>query len=536
MKKSLIRIASAAFSAAVMWVSAAVPSISGAADWKIIGYMGDLNGDNEVNIADLVIMSRHITNKAPLSAENGINVDGKFIGIGGNDGYEANATLHTADMDQDGVIDSIDLALMRQNIINKSILPVWEWVEPQKQKFIDPPIKDVEAYLPSQGDANLVIFYVDFPDCKYSYAPDEQKIQEIAFGSENTADNNYPFESMTAFYDRSSKGAMQLKGKVFRYTAKGSVNEYGEDRVKLAFECYNAFNDAVDFSQFDGDGDSYIDATLLSVPTAAGDDNWWPCAGPTGTDYFSVDGKKIGHLITGNAQIEADDDYYNFNSSYLHEMGHCMGLPDYYLYSGDDLEGLHGVAGNELMDVDATTDFCALSKLQLGWYREDQIQVYDYSMGVQTFKLSSAQSENGNCVIIPYKSINDRYQSEYFIIEYNTKDANNSKPQWWQKTDDGIRVYHAEATLYDNGWWVAYKYASGSEFTNNDAGKRFIRLVNDAASNDEDNYFRSGSEINSSTKGFRWYDSEGLETVDTGLKINVGELKDGSYEITVSPS
>lgn len=35
-------------------------------------------------------------------------------------------------------------------------------------------------------------------------------------------------------------------------------------------------------------------------------------------------------------------------------MGHCMGLPDYYLYNVDasdiDKEGLHGKAGIELMD------------------------------------------------------------------------------------------------------------------------------------------------------------------------------------------
>lgn len=62
----------------------------------------------------------------------------------------------------------------------------------------------------------------------------------------------------------------------------------------------------MDFSQFDGNNDGVIDATLFSVPTAAGDDNWWPCAGPIGDSAYTVDGVTIGHIITGNAQIESE--------------------------------------------------------------------------------------------------------------------------------------------------------------------------------------------------------------------------------------
>lgn len=36
------------------------------------------------------------------------------------------------------------------------------------EDFISAPINEIDASLPSQGDAALVIFYVDFPHCSFS--------------------------------------------------------------------------------------------------------------------------------------------------------------------------------------------------------------------------------------------------------------------------------------------------------------------------------------------------------------------------------
>lgn len=522
--------------AASLSLAASVFPLNVSAEREVLGYMGDINHDMLVNTADLVTLSRYL------------------LGTGSLDGGEYNA-----DLDKDGYIDSFDLVLLRQYVVGiKEKEPILgEEITTTttttattttttttsladittttttvyyEDEFIDAPIKQVEAYLPSQGEGNLVIFYVDFPDCKYDYAPSESEIDKIAFGEEDLSDANYPFDSMSAFYSRSSKGAMNLQGKTFRYTTKENQSAYDTDKAKLAMECYNAFKDSEDFSRFDGDHDGYIDATLFTVPTKAGDTDWWPCAGPLGRDEYSVDGVRVGHIITGNAQIESTSDYYNFNSSYLHEMGHCMGLPDYYLYTGDDSEGLHGVAGNELMDTDASSDFSAVSKIQLGWFRKSQIQVYDSSQGSQTFTLSNAQKDGGNCVIIPNGTLDSKYNSEYFVIEFATTDRNNSKPQWWQKTDSGVRVYHVSAELYDNGWWVSYKYASGSEFTNNNNGRRLIRIIDDT---DTDNFYRTGDVVDSSISGFKWYDSSDNLTVDPGLKITVGAGNNDTYEITI---
>ncbi len=551
MKKSLAAKAAGFFAAAIIAAASAV-SMSASAGWEQIGFMGDLNRDKQLTVADLLLLSKHLLCQQQLTHDNDYQTNGSFIGINGEDGFKSGDFLRTADINQDGVVNSFDMILMRKHLSEKSGFIVWQWEDdpiqtttsslpdpttltttaaPADDTFIDPPIKPIDAYLPSQGTGNLVIFYVDFPDCQFPYSPSADVIDEIAFGPEDLHDKNYPFDSMSAFFSRSSKGAMNLKGKAFTYTAKQNVAHYGEIREELAKECFKAFDSFVDFSKFDGDGDGYIDTVLINVPTAAGDEFWWPCAGPMGQDYFRIDGKKIGHFITGNAQIESPSDYKNFNSSYLHEMGHCMGLPDYYLYEKEDYEGLHGTGGTELMDVDASSDFGCASKLQLGWYRKSQIQVYDPNGLTQSFKLTNAQTDGGNCLIIPNGSLDDAYHSEYFILEYSTPDRNNSHPMYWVRAGRGIRVYHVSAELYNNGWWTSFRYESGSDFTANDAGRRFIRIIDDR---DVDNLYRSGDVIDNSIAGFNWYNSSDVQSIDPGIVINVGELIGDSYTVTVS--
>ena len=479
-------------------------------------YLGDVNASGSVEIADLVVLHKWLL---------GIP-DTKLV------------NWHAGDLCTDNKIDTYDLALLRK-LIASGAAPEWIGTgedpdTPDTEEFITANMAKHGASLPTQGKAKLVVFYVDFPDCQYDYAPSLEELNQISFGSENTGNACYPFESFPAFYGRASKGAMDFDGQVFRYTTKENHASYDDNKVKIAEECYDAFKDQVDFSQFDGDGDGRIDATLFTVPAKADENYWWPCAGAFGDPNYRVDGVSIGHIITGNAQIDSATSYVNYISSYCHELGHCTGLPDYYLFTNaNDSEGMHGTAGIELMDTDAGSDFGAFSKLMEGWYHKDQVQVYDASKGTQTFTLNNAQTDSGNCIIIPNGTLADDYFSEYFIIEYATKDGNNSgvgtKTAWWATAGEGVRVYHIDATT-EYGWNTYFRYASGSEYTNNDQGRRLIRIIDDT---DTDNFYHAGDVINGNISGFHWYDSNGGQTVDTGLTISVGELSNGSYTVTI---
>lgn len=570
MKKISFRhkLASLTLALSVSVCAVTMPAIAG---WEQIGCMGDLNQDSEVNIADLLLLSKHILGKTPLTTENTYHIEGKYYSINGSEEDDSTEYLQTADITQDGRIDIFDLIMMRRYVINRYNEPVYIWTDDSETStmssvtttgtttnatvsdllsetttsttttappFIEAPVKELYGSMPSQNDAQMVIFYVDFPDCPYKYEPSVAEIEKTAFGAENPEDKNYPFESMSSFYSRSSKGSMKLNGKVFRYTTKENKSAYEGDiyHINLINEVFEAFRDSEDFTQFDGNKDNIIDATLISVPADAGDDNWWPAAGQYGgSSDLIVDGMSVGHVIVGNAQIESKTDYKNFNSSYLHEMGHCMGLPDYYLYNGEkDFEGLHGSGGYEMMD-ETNADFSAVSKLMLGWFKKEQVTIYDPATKTQTFTLSNAQKENGNCVIIPCGKLENNYYSEFLIVEYTTLDVNNSrlkKDYWWKNTGTGVRVLHVEGTVSDNIGWKYWKYASGdNEATNNDAGRRFVRIIDDT---DTDNLYHTGDVIDGNISGFKWYAEDGTQSVDTGLKITVGEMTDDSCTITVS--
>lgn len=476
-------------------------------------FAGDIDQNGRVDVADIILLQKWL-----------LAIPGTHLPNG-----------KAGDLHQDDKLDVYDLGMLKRLVISGAAP---EWVgsdEPQKQgSFITANMAKHGASLPTQGKAKLVVFYVDFPDCRYDHAPGQEELQQISFGGSNAASACYPFESFSAFYSRASKGSMEFDGQVFRYTTKENQSAYDTDKVRIAEECYEAFKDQVDFSQFDGNGDGRIDATLFTVPVKAGDDNWWPCAGAFGDPEYRVDGVGIGHIITGNAQVESTTDYINYISTYCHELGHCTGLPDYYLFTNPgDSEGMHGAAGAEMMDTDAGSDFGAFSKLMEGWYRQEQVQVYDASKGTQTFTLCNAQTDAGNCIIIPNGTLTEDYFSEYFILEYATRDGNNSgigrNIAWWQTPGEGIRVYHIDATT-EYGWNNYFRYASGSEFTNQDQGRRLIRIIDDT---EGDNFYHTGDVINNSISGFRWYDAGGGQTVDPGISITVGALKDGKYTVTI---
>ncbi len=474
---------------------------------------GDVDASGKTEIADLVLMQKWL-----------LSVPGTYL-----------ANWKAGDLCQDSRLDAYDLCLLRQLLIYNE-LPEWgSEDDPQVQKeFITANMAKHGASLPTQGDAKLVVFYVDFPDCRYDYEPTLDELNQISFGKADESSPCYPFESFPAFYGRASKGSMNFSGQVFRYTTKENQAAYDKNKVKIAEECYEAFKDQVDFSQFDGNGDGRIDATLFTTPTKAGDEDWWPCAGAFGDPAYRVDGVSVGHIITGNAQIEGTKNYVNYISSYCHELGHCTGLPDYYLFTNpNDSEGMHGTAGIELMDTDAGSDLGAFSKLMEGWYTKDQVQVWSPEQGTKTYTLSNAQTDAGNCLIIPNGKLADDYFSEYFIIEYATKDGNNSgvgkNTAWWQRSGEGVRIYHIDATT-EYGWNNYFRYASGSEFTNHDNGRRLIRIIDDT---NKDNFYHTGDVVNSSISGFHWYDANDGQTVEPGFSIEIGEVKNGSYSVTV---
>ncbi len=139
LKKALSLLCSAALTVT------ASGAFSASADWEHIGYMGDLNRDKDVTLADLVIMSRHLHGVEPLSNANSYHVKKSFIGIHGADGFQAGEYFVTADINQDGQVDVFDMIQLRKNIISQDNPWIWQWES--EQNLPEDPLEDYGEFI-----------------------------------------------------------------------------------------------------------------------------------------------------------------------------------------------------------------------------------------------------------------------------------------------------------------------------------------------------------------------------------------------------
>ena len=409
-----------------------------------------------------------------------------------------------------------------------------------------PPITALASdILPTTGNVRALDVVVDFADAKYDTdrCLSDEEISSYLFGTDNT--EFYPCESLTSYFDRASYGSLHMTGNVFHYTAKGTIASYektNDGYETLVREVLSGLNDTIDYTDYDSDGDGYIDALCLSVPIGGNADFWYGCTASWWTSTLpDLDGEKLNYYVISDEQPYADTmDYYL--GTLAHEYGHCMGLPDYYKYGlKENFEATTGDAGIERMD-EAAGDFCPLSKLLLGWYLPAEVQIYhpgskktditlaDSSMqtdtpAAQTFTLTD-DTQEGSCLIIPRTDASS-YFSEYMILDYITPNGNYDG----MFSSDGLRIYHVDATLANDEYCAPYltadNYSPVYDSTNN--GRRILRLVNDG-----NGFYRDGDVIDGTATGLGWYDNNGQVTIDTGYTITVDSVSADQKKCTVT--
>lgn len=400
-------------------------------------------------------------------------------------------------------------------------------------KLIKSSLSTFNKSTPSTGDVKALVIEVEFTDLKFSQdCIPQDMLQERIFGEEDRNSPDYPLESVTAYYKRASYGNINLTGDVYVYQAQHERNYYSNDDEFETFvmEVLTGLDEQIDFAEYDGDQDGYIDCISFNVPTngTSDDDFWYGCQATWYINKeFMVDDTKInGYIINDEQPYEYGMSVYN--ATLCHEIGHLMGLPDYYKYNTeDDSEGMNGSAGFERMD-DSYGDFCAFSKLMLGWFNDGQVSVCDLSDDTSTYILGSTTlQKGGNMVIIPVGDLDSEYLSEYFVVEYITPENNN----YGIFKEGGIRVLHIEAeTVYNESTgYKMFKYENYSPYYDvTDNGRRVICLVNDA-----NGFYTSNSVVEYGVSNFGIYDEDGKPTIDPGFCITIGELINGQYTITV---
>lgn len=490
---------------------------------------GDLNFNNSLEITDYVLLKNSVLSGAE----------------------DNELTKLSADMNEDSYIDSQDILIMQEYmhgitadtpvkyfcITPETDIPD-EPVIPDKpvSSLIPSSVSDANASTQSLGEARTLMLFIEFSDAKFSSDRlSEEQLQQEFFGEGVTA---YPFESLSAYIDRSSYGNMSVSGDVFYCSLNGKLEDYSsaQGREKLIMDVMKQLDDSLDYSDYDADHDGDIDILTFTVPLDNASDeqkNFW--YGATHTWYYNsfykVDNVRIGKYI-GNDVMPYKKDMYYLKQTLLHELGHSMGLPDIYKYASSDSEGLKGNAGFCRMD-DSIGDYSVFSKLMLGWLSEDKVQIYDRKAGgEQEFDLVSSAID-GSCILLPLKNWDGTFTNEYFLVEYITADKNNYDVKnwfggWWnQKNHTGIRIFHVNASMYVDYWGRKdFMYDNYSDMYRGDDKERVLRLVND----EKKGFFKSGDTVTELLA----YDWSGYESVQSGYTVKILGEKDGVYRISVS--
>lgn len=251
--------------------------------------------------------------------------------------------------------------------------------------------------LSTTGKARAVVIRVSFPasadgsEEAQTIPADETDAELLAAfnGAADSSSSDYPYESVHAYYERSSLGKLDYQvATVVSYTAQHPRSYYEEDSIKKTEEFFQevlaGVDDQVDFAQCDANNDGYIDAVYLQFAGPRGKwlSTWWPkeftIGEWTGDEGATFDGKHAHAAVLLSTRAGSGETAQRFRQTMIHETGHVLGLPDLYSYT----ESSPGTGTFDMMD-DNAGEQNGLFRWLLGWVTaEDITYVYVSENGV----------------------------------------------------------------------------------------------------------------------------------------------------------
>jgi M6 family metalloprotease-like protein len=327
--------------------------------------------------------------------------------------------------------------------------------------------------MPTAGNGKLLVIPVTFSDypCLSVCESRRQDIQTTFFGSaDQTA-----WHSVKSYYETSSYGQLNLTGEVTPwYESTLTAQQFAEQAPVGTYANYfdptwTLLDSAVSWfktttgrnlTEYDTDQDGYLDSVYLvynnpnasnfyySTPTQR--DTFWAY---TYWNYNNL-GKASLSSPVGMTLVWSSYDfmYEGYGTStldahtYIHELGHALGLDDYYSYTKNDW----GAAGRlDMMDYNIL-DHNAYSKYLLGWAKP---YVLDFTKTTTNITLRPFVS-SGDFFLLGNQWNGSAYD-EYLIFEYYTPTGLNEKdsiaPYPGNNTRGftvpGVKIYHVDARL-----------------------------------------------------------------------------------------
>lgn len=225
----------------------------------------------------------------------------------------------------------------------------------------------------------------------------------------------------------------------------------------MIYDACTGIGDDVDFSDYDNDGDGFVDVVVVLYAGVGEAQAWstvpesvWPCQWDMQESYdwgcstigpFQLDGVTIDRYAVFN-ELEGSSNASTFIDgvgTFCHEFGHCLGLPDFYPTNGAYYYGMNSWDimdhGCYLNNGYRPAGYTSYERHFMGWM--DLIDPEENTRYV----MSPLNTDDGTAV----KVTNDANPDEYYLLEYRVKTG-------WDEylPAEGIMIIHVD---YDKTAW-----------------------------------------------------------------------------------
>lgn len=286
---------------------------------------------------------------------------------------------------------------------------------------------------PHMGEQHSLVILMEFNDRSFSLVDNPTEYYTDALNKEGFTADNGADGSARDFYIASSNGMFKpyfdvvgpVKINYSQYDAGEGTLMTGINMGTFVKAAVEAIDDQVDFSQYDHDGDGYVDNVYVYYAGyGSADSNHsnviWPHSYNLlgfGIDLQTNDGVKIGSYTCSNEIDGLRPSYVTGIGTFVHEFGHCLGIPDLYdssgrtrMYSPADWDTM--ASGSYNNNSNTPPLFSAYERYELGWLEPEELTCLTAGENVLP---SIGESNKAYKISVPGN------ENEYFIFENRQK-------------------------------------------------------------------------------------------------------------------